>query len=61
MYYKKEFIHLRAYTEVSTDMSKRKPTYAQPYVIRYESETEYPEWARGPAQSLRQEIGGPAI
>jgi hypothetical protein len=59
MYYKKEFIHLRAYTEVSTDMSKRKPTYARHYVIRYESETEYPEWARGPAQSLRQELEAP--
>jgi PAS domain S-box-containing protein len=36
-------------------MSKRKP-YARPYVIRYESETKYPERARGPAQSLRQEL-----
>jgi PAS domain S-box-containing protein len=42
-------------TEVPTDMPKRNP-YAPPRVIRYESETKYPEWARGPARSLRQEL-----
>jgi PAS domain S-box-containing protein len=36
-------------------MSKRKP-YARPYVIRYEFATKYPEAARGPARSLRQEL-----
>jgi PAS domain S-box-containing protein len=33
---------------------KRK--YAQPRVIRYESEAEYPEWARSIVKTLRQEL-----
>jgi PAS domain S-box-containing protein len=39
-------------------MSKRKP-YAQPCVIRYESETEYPEWTRSIVKTLRQELEAP--
>jgi PAS domain S-box-containing protein len=39
-------------------MSKRKP-YIRPGIIRYESEAECPEWARGPAWSLRQELAAP--
>jgi hypothetical protein len=37
-------------------MPKRKP-YAQPCVIRYESEAEYPERTRSLAKTLRQELG----
>jgi hypothetical protein len=37
-------------------MPKRKP-YAQPCVIRYESEAEYPERTRSIAKTLRQELG----
>ena len=37
-------------------MPKRKP-YAQPRVIRYESEAEYPEWTRSIVKTLRQELG----
>src|SRR6267378_133314 len=37
-------------------MPKRKP-YAQPRVIRYESEAEYPERTRSIAKTLRQELG----
>jgi len=36
-------------------MSKRKP-YARPSFIRYESEAEYPEWARSIVKTLRQEL-----
>jgi len=39
-------------------MPKRK-TYAQPRVIRYESEAEYPEWARSIVKTLRQELEVP--
>ena len=35
-------------------MSKRK--YARPSFIRYESEAEYPEWARSIVKTLRQEL-----
>ena len=36
-------------------MSKRKP-YAPPSVLSYESETEYPGWARSIVKTLRQEL-----
>ena len=39
-------------------MSKRKP-YARPSFIRYESEAEYPEWARSIVKTLRQELEVP--
>ncbi len=39
-------------------MPKRKP-YAQPRVIRYESETEYPARTRRIVRSLRQELASP--
>ncbi len=39
-------------------MPKRKP-YAQPRVIRYESEAGYPDWTRGIVLSLRQELEAP--
>ena len=52
---KAQRLYLRAYTEVSTEMSKRKP-YTPPRVIRYESEAEYPEWARSIVKTLRQEL-----
>ncbi len=39
-------------------MSKRKP-YARPSFIRYESEAEYPEWARSIVKTIRQELEAP--
>ena len=36
----------------------RKP-YTPPRVTRYESETEYPEWARSIVKTLRQELEAP--
>jgi len=39
-------------------MSKRKP-YTPPRVTHYESETEYPEWARSIVKTLRQELEAP--
>ncbi len=36
-------------------MSKRK-TYTPPRVIRYQSETQYPEWTRSIVKSLREEL-----
>src|SRR6266403_5745214 len=53
---KAQRLYLRAYTEVSTEMSKRNP-YAPPSFIRYESEAEYPEWTRSIVKTLRQELG----
>ena len=51
-------LYLRAYTEVSTEMSKRKP-YAQPCVARYESEAEYPARTMRIVRSHRQELAAP--
>jgi len=36
-------------------MQKTKP-YTPPRVIRYESESEYPDWTRGIVRSLRQKL-----
>ena len=47
-----------AYTEASTEMSKRK-RYARPSFIRHESETEYPERTRSIVKTLRQELKDP--
>jgi len=55
---KAQRLHLRAYTEVPADMSKRKP-YGQSCFTRYESETEYPEWTRSIVKTLRQELEVP--
>jgi PAS domain S-box-containing protein len=52
---KAQRLYLRAYTEVSTEMSQRKP-YAPPSVLSYESEAEYPDWTRGILLSLRQAL-----
>ncbi len=55
---KAQRLYLRAYTEASTEMSKRKP-YARPSFIRYESEAEYPARTRRIVRSLRQELEAP--
>src|SRR6267378_245166 len=52
---KAQRLYLRAYAEVSTEMSQRKP-YAPPSVLSYESEAEYPDWTRGILLSLRQAL-----